>query len=88
MSLIVGVLQWECAGKGTIVNYLLTYKLPEDYTVVPTMENQMVTPSAKNRYIRSVLVKGVDNPLTATPISTQQIFTDGPYSIVTVEAES
>lgn len=75
-------------GKGTIVNYLLTYKLPEDYVITPTMENQMVAPNAKNRYIRSVLVKGVDNPLAVTPTDEQQVFTNGPYSTVTVEAQS
>lgn len=75
-------------GRSSLVNYLLSYKLPEDYVVKPTNTAQVVTSSAKNRYIRSVTIQGVSNPLVATPSNTQQVFTNGPYSTVTVEAQA
>ena len=46
-----------------IINYLLTYKLPENLFVKSTTATQYFEASAKNRYIKSVTVK----PVTTTP---------------------
>lgn len=50
----------ETAG---IVNYLLTYELPENLFVKSTTATQYFEASAKNRYIKSVTVE----PVTTTP---------------------
>lgn len=46
-----------------IINYLLTYKLPENLFVKSTTATQYFEASAKNRYIKSVTVE----PVTTTP---------------------
>lgn len=72
-----------CSG---LVGYLMTYQLPKDVTVTPSLSKQTVMASAKNRYIRSVIVEPVSKTLSVTPSSSAQTFTDGPYSTVTVAA--
>lgn len=47
-----------------IINYLLTYKLPENLFVKSTTATQYFEASAKNRYIKSVTVEPVTTPTT------------------------
>lgn len=44
-------------GYDGLENYLLSYQLAEDLVITPSTREQYFTPSAKNRYIRSVTVK-------------------------------
>jgi hypothetical protein len=70
------------------VFYQLAFgKIPETPVVTPSSVQQVVRPSAVNRYIDSVVVNPVPTvPLTVTPSSSVQTFTDGFYNPVTVEA--
>lgn len=70
-----------------LVGYLATYKLPEDIHVQSTETKQVFYPTAKNRYIRSVVVEPIElTDLDVTPTTSVQTFTDGPYGTVTVQA--
>lgn len=44
-------------GYDNLEQYLIGYQLPEDLIVTPTASQQFFIASAKNRYIRSVIVK-------------------------------
>lgn len=77
-----------CSAGVPVISYLLNMKLPENPVVsAATTTTQVITPSAKNRYIQSVTVEKVSTKtLNVTPTSSVQTFTDGPYGEVTVQA--
>ena len=78
-----------CNAGVPVISYLLNIKLPENPVVSAstTTTTQVITPSAKNRYIQSVTVEKVSTKtLNVTPTSSVQTFTDGPYGEVTVQA--
>lgn len=45
--------------RSPIFTWLMYGKLPETTTVVPSRVDQSITPSAKNRYLEEVIVKGI-----------------------------
>lgn len=70
-----------------VFNWLTFGRIPENPVITPNGNTQVVYPSAKNRYIQSVTVKPVSTtPLTVTPSTSVQTFTDGYYNPVTVNA--
>lgn len=73
---------------GSVIYKILHCKLAENPVITPSTSNQVVAPSSKGRYLQSVTVKAVSKTLDVTPSSSVQTFTDGPYSTVTVQAES
>ena len=48
-----------CITRSPIFAWLMYGKLPETTTVVPSRVDQSITPSAKNRYLEEVIVKGI-----------------------------
>ena len=48
----------------SLAKYLISYKLPEDLVITPTISQQYFTAGAKNRYIRSVTVNATASPTT------------------------
>jgi hypothetical protein len=70
-----------------VFNWLINGRLPETRIVTPSDTTQIVTPSAKNKYLESVVIEPVEvTPLTVTPSTEEQTFSAGYYNPVVVEA--
>ena len=76
-----------CGCQNPVFNWLLCGRLPETRYVTPSASTQTIVPSARNRYLESVVVSPVETTsLTVTPSTEQQVFSAGYYNPVTVEA--
>lgn len=70
-----------------VFNWMLCGRLPETQTITPSDTTQVIIPTAKNKYLESVVVKPVEaTPLTVTPSTEEQTFSAGYYNPVVVEA--
>ena len=70
-----------------VFEWLLRGRLPETPVVTPSSSTQTVIPSAKNKYLQSVVVTPVETTsLTVTPSTEEQTFSAGFYNPVVVEA--
>ena len=56
---------WTRGGYDSLEHYLVGYQLPEDVFITPSTTKQYFTPSAKNRFIRSITVEATST--TTTP---------------------
>jgi hypothetical protein len=85
VSSVIG--QHICDCGNPVFEWLLRGRLPETITVTPSTITQTITPSAKNKYLQSVVVTPVETTsLTVTPSAEEQTFSAGFYNPVVVEA--